>query len=105
MYTLQSAHAKLNFRCAVECVPPRKEYGTVHAPRARKSNPAGAFCKGTVTVGTNVAASTRVNTDLVQAKHALERGDTTDLATRMRAAFPHDPRAAKARERCLDRSI
>jgi hypothetical protein len=39
-----------------------------------------------------------VNTDLVQAEQALERGDTAALAARMQALFPHDPRAAEARE-------
>jgi hypothetical protein len=39
-----------------------------------------------------------VNTDIVQAAQALERGDTTALAAHLQALFPHDPRAAEARE-------
>lgn len=39
-----------------------------------------------------------MNTDLVQAEQALERGDTAALAARMQALFPHDPRTAEARE-------
>jgi hypothetical protein len=39
-----------------------------------------------------------VNTDVVQAAQALERGDVTALAAHLQAAFPHDPRAAKTRE-------
>jgi hypothetical protein len=45
-----------------------------------------------------VAASARVNTDIVQAAQALERGDTSGLAAHLQALFPHDPRAAEARE-------
>lgn len=39
-----------------------------------------------------------MNTDLVQAEQALERGETTALATCIQAVFPHDPRAAGACE-------
>jgi hypothetical protein len=39
-----------------------------------------------------------VNTDIVQAAQALERGDTSALAAHLQALFPHDPRAAGTRE-------
>jgi hypothetical protein len=45
-----------------------------------------------------VAASARVNTDMVQAEQALERGDVSALAAHLQALFSHDPRAAEARE-------
>lgn len=46
----------------------------------------------------NVAASAGVNTDIVQAAQALERGDMSALVAHLQALFPHDPRAAEARE-------
>jgi hypothetical protein len=39
-----------------------------------------------------------VNTDIVQAAEAPERGDTSALAAHLQTLFPHDPRAAEARE-------
>lgn len=39
-----------------------------------------------------------MNTDIVQAAQALERGDTSALVAHLQALFPHDPRAAEARE-------
>ena len=39
-----------------------------------------------------------MNSDIVQAAQALERGDTPALAAHLQALLPHDARAAKARE-------